>query len=219
MLELPRCAVLHAVLHRRERKLTIVGMQHRDIGVEAAVECARREAEERFEPRVPGDVTAREIVRMALGAADTSAGIHFDGVRATGWLGALLERLTNKNAIEPLPTPPGFTGSLRPYQEKGYAWLEQEVAAGRMRTGQRLGTAGRSVGRGFISDGPFGESREIIGGYWFILARDLDEAQAIIARNPCIQLGLFFELRPIESARASAFALTNETPPGRPATG
>ena len=100
-----------------------------------------------------------------------------------------------------------------------YAWLEQEIAAGRMRTGQRLGTAGRTVGRGFISDGPFGESKEIIGGYWFILARDLDEAQAIIARNPCIQLGLFFELRPIEAARASAFALTNETPGHRRASG
>ena len=99
-----------------------------------------------------------------------------------------------------------------------YDWLEQEIAAGRMRSGQRLATGGRSVGRGFVSDGPYGEAREVIGGYWFILARDLDEAQAIIARNPCIQVGLFFELRPIESVRASAFTRTNETPPERPAS-
>ncbi len=77
-----------------------------------------------YKSRRGGDVTAREIVRMALGAADTSAGIHFEGVRATGWLGALLERLSDKNAIEPLATPEGFTGVLRPYQEKGFAWLE-----------------------------------------------------------------------------------------------
>ena len=77
-----------------------------------------------YKNRRGGEVTAREIVRMALGAADTSAGIHFEGVRATGWLGALLERLSDKNAIEPLATPPGFTGELRPYQEKGFAWLE-----------------------------------------------------------------------------------------------
>jgi len=77
-----------------------------------------------YKNRRGGEVTAREIVRMALGAADTSAGIHFEGVRATGWLGAMLERLTDKNAIEPLSTPPGFTGALRPYQEKGFAWLE-----------------------------------------------------------------------------------------------
>jgi SNF2 family DNA or RNA helicase len=74
--------------------------------------------------RKGGNVTAREIVRMALGAADTSAGIHFDGVRASGWLGALLERLQDKDAIEPLSTPKGFGGELRPYQEKGFAWLE-----------------------------------------------------------------------------------------------
>ncbi len=77
-----------------------------------------------YKNRRGGEVTAREIVRMALGAADSSAGIHFAGVQATGWLGALLERLQDKSAIEPLSTPPGFVGELRAYQEKGFAWLE-----------------------------------------------------------------------------------------------
>lgn len=96
-----------------------------------------------------------------------------------------------------------------------YIWLEQGIAEGRMKSGQRLATGGRTVGREFVSDGPYGEAREIIGGYWFIVARDLDEAQAIISGNPCMALGLFYELRPMETARASAFAVTNETPPGR----
>jgi hypothetical protein len=96
-----------------------------------------------------------------------------------------------------------------------YAWIEEGIAAGRMKTGQRLATGGRTVGRAFVSDGPFGEAREIIGGYWFILAHDLDEAQAIIAGNPCMALGLFYELRPVETVRASAFAVTNETPAAR----
>jgi len=74
--------------------------------------------------RKGGSVLAREIVQMALGSADQSAGIHFDGVRATGWLGDLLERLQDKSAIEALPTPEGFHGALRPYQERGFAWLE-----------------------------------------------------------------------------------------------
>lgn len=74
--------------------------------------------------RKGGSVLAREIVQMALGSADASAGIRFDGVRATGWLGELLERLQDKSAIEALPTPDGFTGELRPYQERGFAWLE-----------------------------------------------------------------------------------------------
>lgn len=100
-----------------------------------------------------------------------------------------------------------------------YAWLDQGIAAGRMRSGQRLGTGGRTVGRAFVSDGPYGEAKEIIGGYWFILARDLDEAATIIAGNPCMALGLFYELRPLDPVRASAFAITNETPPDRTAAG
>lgn len=96
-----------------------------------------------------------------------------------------------------------------------YQWLEQGIAAGHLKAGQRLATGGRTVGRDFVSDGPFGESKEIIGGYWFIVARDLDEAQAIISGNPCIALGLFFELRPVETARASAYVVSNETPPRR----
>ncbi|MGH0030350.1 MAG: DEAD/DEAH box helicase, partial [Myxococcota bacterium] len=74
--------------------------------------------------RKAGSVTAREIVRMALGSADTSAGIRFEGVRATGWLGELLACLEDKTAIEALPTPKGFVGELRPYQQRGYAWLD-----------------------------------------------------------------------------------------------
>ena len=77
-----------------------------------------------FKNRKGGEVTAREIVRMALGAADSSAGIHFEGVRATGWLGELLEQLVDKDSIESLDAAEGFQGELRPYQEKGYAWLD-----------------------------------------------------------------------------------------------
>lgn len=100
-----------------------------------------------------------------------------------------------------------------------YAWLEQGIAAGTMKTGQRLATGGRTVGRALVSDGPYGEAKEIIGGYWFILARDYDEAEAIIAGNPCMALGLFYELRRVETVRASAFAVTNETPTDRTVQG
>jgi SNF2 family DNA or RNA helicase len=74
--------------------------------------------------RKAGSVKAREVVRMALGTADMSAGIRFDGVRATGWVEDLLERLEDKSAIAPIPAPPGFSGELRPYQKRGYAWLD-----------------------------------------------------------------------------------------------
>lgn len=92
-----------------------------------------------------------------------------------------------------------------------YVWLEQCVAAGKMRRGQRLGIKGKTVYKNnVVTDGPYGESKEVIGGYWFILARSLEEAAEIGAGNPCLNCGLFFELRPLELEKASAYATTNE---------
>ena len=94
-----------------------------------------------------------------------------------------------------------------------YVWLDRLVGEGRMRVGQRLGTEGRTVARrSKVTDGPVGEAKEVIGGYWTILAESLDEAAAIAAGNPCLQCGLFYEIRPIDTARCSADAVTNETP-------
>ncbi len=94
-----------------------------------------------------------------------------------------------------------------------YLWYEQALADGRMKPGQRLATAGKLVSHGRVIDGPFAEAKELIGGYWFIVAGSLDEAAAIAAENPCLACGLSYEVRPVELERASAFVLGNETPP------
>jgi hypothetical protein len=97
-----------------------------------------------------------------------------------------------------------------------YGWLDGLVRAGKMRTGQRLGIEGKTVARNnVITDGPFGETKEVIGGYWFIVAGSLEEAARIAQGNPCLECGLFYEIRPIDTERASAFTVTNETPASR----
>jgi len=93
-----------------------------------------------------------------------------------------------------------------------YAWHATCVNQGRMKPGQRLAIDKKLVSREMITDGPFTESKEVIGGYWFILAGSLDEAAVLAAQNPCLACGLTYEIRPIELARASAYATTNETP-------
>jgi hypothetical protein len=93
-----------------------------------------------------------------------------------------------------------------------YAWKDRLVAEGRMKPGQRLGTEGRIVRRDVVTDGPYSESKEVIGGYWFIVASSLDEAASIAAENPCLACGLYYEVRPVELERASAYKVTNETP-------
>jgi len=66
--------------------------------------------------------------------------------------------------------------------------------------------------KGIVTDGPFGEAKEVVGGYWFIVAGSLHEAAELAAQNPCAQYGLSFEIRPLESARASVYKTTNENP-------
>lgn len=94
-----------------------------------------------------------------------------------------------------------------------YDWLNRLVDEGKMKPGQRLSHTGRTVSKkSAVTDGPYGETKEVIGGYWFILAKDLDEAAQIASGNPCLNYGLFYEIRPIDPVRASAFTTTTETP-------
>ena len=44
------------------------------------------------------------------------------------------------------------------------------------------------------------------------MAGALNEAAKIAAENPCIKYGLFFEIRPTDPERASAFSVMTETP-------
>ena len=67
-------------------------------------------------------MTAQDTVRMALDAT-TVDGVGVGGVSADGWLSGLLQQLKGHGRIEMLPAPSGFSGVLRPYQERGYWWL------------------------------------------------------------------------------------------------
>lgn len=96
--------------------------------------------------------------------------------------------------------------------DRFYVWYDGLVAEGRMKAGQRLARDGRIVSRHTVTDGPFAETKEVIGGYWFIVAGSLDEAARLAAENPCLACGLVYEVRPIDPKRASAYTTTAETP-------
>jgi hypothetical protein len=51
-------------------------------------------------------------------------------------------------------------------------------------------------GKKHITDGPFAETREQLGGYYLIEARDLDEAIEIAAQIPAVTKGTI-EIRPV----------------------
>ena len=97
--------------------------------------------------------------------------------------------------------------------EKFYAWYEANLETGVFKPGSRLTTDVALVTRdGIRTDGPFAEGKEVIGGYWIIVAESLAAAAAIASKNPVLAHGLNFEIRPLESERGSAYRHTNETP-------
>ena len=87
------------------------------------------------------------------------------------------------------------------YEES--AKLAQELNT----TGQYLGAAplhptstATSVrvreGKRLVTDGPFAETREQLGGFFLVEAKDLDEAMGIAARIPVATMGTV-EVRPV----------------------
>jgi hypothetical protein len=51
-------------------------------------------------------------------------------------------------------------------------------------------------GKRLVTDGPFAETREQLGGYYLIDAKDLDEAMRIAERIPAVRWGTV-EIRPV----------------------
>jgi len=97
--------------------------------------------------------------------------------------------------------------------DRFYVWYERGLQRGTMRPGSRLASQGKVVSRSAITDGPFAEAKELVGGYWFIVASTLEEAAAVAAENPCLAFGLSLEIRQLDEDRAQATAITSETPP------
>ena len=62
-------------------------------------------------------------------------------------------------------------------------------------------------GKRLVTDGPFAETREQLGGYYLVDARNLDEAIEIAARVPSARMGTI-EVRPVMEMGSQAVAAT-----------
>ena len=76
------------------------------------------------------------------------------------------------------------------------------VAAGKLHGGEELQPVASAStlrvrgGRTVVSDGPFAEAREQLGGFYLVEAADLDQAVAVAARVPSARWGSI-EVRPV----------------------
>lgn len=79
-------------------------------------------------------------------------------------------------------------------------WYDGLAARGKVQHGRPLALEGRVVsgtGGARVTDGPFAEAKEVVGGYFFLSVADIDEATAIAQQCPGLPLGLTVEVRPI----------------------
>jgi superfamily II DNA or RNA helicase len=71
-----------------------------------------------------GTMSAADALAAGLGLASggPDEDVPLVGVDADGWLGDLLSGQADRR-LRPMATPAGFSGQLRPYQERGLSWL------------------------------------------------------------------------------------------------
>ena len=59
-------------------------------------------------------------------------------------------------------------------------------------------------GENLITDGPYADTKEVLGGYFVFEASDLDEALEVAQRIPAVWLGGAVEVRPLVEAAVEA---------------
>jgi SNF2 family DNA or RNA helicase len=74
-----------------------------------------------------GTMSAADALAAGLGLGPAGPGapdedVPLVGVDADGWLGDLLSGQADRR-LQPMTAPAGFSGQLRPYQERGLSWL------------------------------------------------------------------------------------------------
>lgn len=82
-------------------------------------------------------------------------------------------------------------------------WVESLASQGKLAHASPLGEEGRvvsGVSGARVTDGPYAEGKEVVGGYFFLKVASLEEAAAIAKQCPGLPLGLTVEVRPVLAA-------------------
>lgn len=93
------------------------------------------------------------------------------------------------------------------------AWFKGLLEDGKAVAGNPLHPEGKIVsGKArVVSDGPFAESKETIGGYFLLTVATMDEAVEIAQQCPGLPYGIRVEVRPVAAECPLAEELRTET--------
>lgn len=98
----------------------------------------------------------------------------------------------------------GDTSNLSPEEqqaamEKWFEWVEKLRSQNRYVEGEALLPAGKTISgtKKVVTDGPFTESKEVVGGYFIVLAKDFNEAVELAQDFPDFHLGGKIQVREV----------------------
>ena len=89
---------------------------------------------------------------------------------------------------------------MQQVMQKWMAWFKELAEKGHVKDrGQPLEGAGKVVDgkRKTVTDGPFAEAKDVVGGYSLILAKDLNEAADLSKGCPILERDGAVEVRPV----------------------
>jgi len=90
---------------------------------------------------------------------------------------------------------------IRSLAERG-----QLRGGGQLRSTSSATTVRMKNGKAVLTDGPFAETKEQLGGYHLVECKDLDEALSIAARIPTLPAGGAIEVRPFQATHENEFS-------------
>jgi hypothetical protein len=85
--------------------------------------------------------------------------------------------------------------------EKWVSWFKDLGAKGHIKDpGHPLEHAGKVVSgkKKVVTDGPFAEAKDVVGGYIIVEAKDLAQAAELAKDCPILQVGGSVEVRPVQ---------------------
>ncbi len=71
------------------------------------------------------------------------------------------------------------------------------LGGGHLQPVETATTVRQGGGENLITDGPYADTKEVLGGYFVFEASDLDEALEVAQRIPAVRLGGAVEVRPL----------------------
>jgi hypothetical protein len=92
------------------------------------------------------------------------------------------------------------TEAMQAHMKKWMVWMESLGKKGSLVGGEPLQPSGKQVSgkNKSVTDGPFVEAKEMVGGYLIVNAKDIDEAVEISKGCPIFDMDGKLEVRPIQ---------------------